>query len=115
MIEQSNSRSVIHLTKNRMLMRESKIEDLSKNGIYHICTHGFEDTNIMRDDEDFRTAHNLMAILGYKMGIWILAYCLMSNHVHFIIEATTAQSAKAFINEYLRIYSNAIKSFRIFT
>ena len=86
-------------------MREIKIEDLTDKAIYHICTNGFEKTTIMRDEEDFKTAHNLMAILAYKMCIGILVYCLMSNHVHFIIETGSAESAKAYINEFLRIFS----------
>ena len=90
-------------------MREISISELTNKELYHICTHGFEDINIMRDAEDFKVAHNLMAIVGYKMGIFVLAYCLMSNHVHFIIEASSAQAAKSYIYEFLRVYSQHLK------
>ena len=98
-----------YIWQKEMPMREIKIEDLTDKKLFHICTHGFEEANIIRDAEDFRTAHNFMAILGYKMGIWILAYCLMSNHVHFIIEAESSVLAKSYINEFLRIYSQYLK------
>ena len=100
---------VFYIWQKRLPMREIKIEDLTDKAIYHICTNGFEQTTIMRDEEDFKTAHNLMAILAYKMCISILVYCLMSNHVHFIIETASAESAKAYINEFLRIYSQYLK------
>ena len=57
-----------------------------------------------RDDEDYHVGMNYVAIVAFSLGIPVLAFVLMSNHVHLILECSEEQ-ALAFITEYKRLYS----------
>lgn len=57
-----------------------------------------------RDDEDYRMGMNLVAILACVLGVQVLAFELMSNHVHFVLHGTHEQ-AKHFCDEYKKRYS----------
>ena len=57
-----------------------------------------------RDDEDYRMGMNLVAILACVLGVQVLAFELMSNHVHFVLHCTHEQ-AKHFCDEYKKRYS----------
>lgn len=63
-------------------MKTIILEELFEGNCYHICTNGEESPIIMRDEEDFRTALNYLAITSWKTKTIIVAYCLMSNHIH---------------------------------
>ena len=52
-----------------------------------------------RDDEDYRVGMNYVAIASFVYGVMVLAFVLMSNHVHFVLYCTEAE-ARAFINEF---------------
>lgn len=58
-----------------------------------------------KDDEDFKTGMNYVAIITFTTGIKILSFSLMSNHVHFVVQATQRE-AEAFINHFKQIYAN---------
>lgn len=86
-------------------MIEVKLEDLYDGNFYHVCTEGLESDVIMRDDEDFILAINYMALSAWKTEVFILAYCLMSNHVHVLIGARSRSQALKFIRHFKQIYS----------
>lgn len=69
-----------------------------------ITTDHLEDRLWFRDDEDFRVAMNYVAIVAYLMGVDVLAFILMSNHVHFVLQCPE-EKAGAFITEFKRLYS----------
>ena len=69
-----------------------------------ISTEHLEDSLLFRDSEDFRVGMNYVAVQAFKAGINMLAFILMSNHVHFVVEGSLAQ-AKAFANGYKGEYS----------
>ena len=52
-----------------------------------------------RDDEDYRIGMNYAAIASFACGVMVLAFVLMSNHVHFVLYCTE-EEARAFINEF---------------
>ena len=58
----------------------------SKSGVYHIMLRGINQQVIFEDDEDYlkftETLKKYKAISGYK----IFAYCLMSNHIHILLQ-----------------------------
>jgi putative transposase len=61
-----------------------------EGGIYHVFARGNDKRLIYRDDIDRRTY--LRMLRGtVKQGRWrLLAYCLMDNHVHLLIETLEA-------------------------
>lgn len=71
---------------------------------YLITTDHLEDRLWFRDDEDFKTGMNYAATVAFLVGVNILSFILMSNHVHFVLLGTE-QEAKAFINELKRRYA----------
>lgn len=72
---------------------------------YLITTDHLEDRLWFRDDEDFKTGMNYAATVAFLVGVNILSFILMSNHVHFVLECTEEQ-ARTFITEYKRLYSH---------
>ena len=50
------------------------------------------------DDEDFKTGMNYAATVAFLVGVNVLAFILMSNHVHFVL-ACSGEKARAFITE----------------
>lgn len=56
---------------------------------YHFCTEGLRKGIIFRDEEDFIVGMNYVAITAKECGLVILAFCLMSNHWHFIVRGNT--------------------------
>ena len=58
----------------------------SQSGIYHIMLRGINQHVIFEDDEDYlkfiETLKDYKAISGYR----IFAYCLMSNHIHILLQ-----------------------------
>lgn len=56
------------------------------------------------DENDFRVAMNLVAVVAAKYRIRVLAFVLMSNHVHFILYCDP-ETARAFIENFKQKYS----------
>lgn len=53
-----------------------------------------------RDEEDFRAAMNYAAIVAVLTGVRIVAFVLMSNHVHFIVACDDESRARCFIDRF---------------
>lgn len=61
--------------------------------------------NILENNEDFRKYSYLVAQYASKYGITILAYCLMNNHVHFIVVPKNKEGLSRFFNVVHMRYS----------
>ena len=57
-----------------------------------------------RDDDDFKVGMNYVAVLCFTLGVTILPFSLMSNHVHFILYCTHAE-ARRFIDTFKKYCS----------
>ena len=69
-----------------------------------VTSDHLEDRLWFRDEEDFKVAMNYVAIVAYLLGVDVLAFILMSNHVHFVLQCAE-EKAWAFIAEFKRVYS----------
>ena len=69
-----------------------------------VSTEGLPDRLWFRTREDFAAGMNYAAICSRKAGVIILAFVLMSNHVHFVLRCTF-QEAKAFIDMFKSLFS----------
>lgn len=58
----------------------------SESGFYHVVPKGIHDQSIFEDDGDRRFYIRLLAHAAREHNILIHAYCLMSNHVHLLLE-----------------------------
>ena len=65
---------------------------------HHVTQRGNYQQNILENDEDFRKYSYLVAEYASKYGIKILAYCLMNNHVHFVVIPKTKVGFSLFFN-----------------
>lgn len=86
-------------------MKEMTLEDLYDGNFYHVCTEGLETEVIIRDNEDFIVARNYMALAAWKTKVFIVAFCLMSNHVHILIGSKNRKQALDFIRHFKQTYS----------
>lgn len=77
---------------------------MNRLSFFLVSTDHLTDRIWFKDDEDFRIGMNYVAILAAKSGVRVLAFILMSNHVHFVLEGDPAE-VDAFINEFKRRYS----------
>ena len=58
----------------------------SESGYYHVVPKGIADQLIFEDDLDRSLYLELLRKAKAETGIKIHAYCLMSNHVHLVVE-----------------------------
>lgn len=72
---------------------------------HHVTQRGNYQQYIIESDEDFRKYSYLVAEYAPKYGITILAYCLMNNHVHFIVVPKTKSGFSRFFNVVHMLYS----------
>ena len=71
---------------------------------YLVSTDHLSERLWFRDDEDFKVGMNYVAIVAVASNVRILAFILMSNHVHFVLEGTL-EDVSAFVTEFKRRYS----------
>ena len=69
-----------------------------------VTTEHLEDRLWFKDEEDYMVAMNLVAVLSVLYPGVILAFTLMSNHVHFVLRCPYATALK-FINQLKKRYS----------
>ncbi len=57
-----------------------------EGAIYHVIARGNERRDIFRDDFDRRLYLNRLGVCRDRLQFAVLAYCLMSNHVHLVLQ-----------------------------
>ncbi|MDR1807426.1 MAG: transposase [Propionibacteriaceae bacterium] len=57
-------------------------------GVHHAFLRGINRQNIFEDDADRRRFLDCAVAAADLSGVRVLAYCLMSNHVHLVVEVT---------------------------
>ena len=72
--------------------------------LYLITTEHLKVGLWFRDESDFRAGMNFVAIQAYRSKVTVLAFILMSNHLHFVVEGRF-EDVKAFINSIKSRYS----------
>ena len=62
-----------------------------------VTTDHLSESIWFRDEQDFKVGMNYIAIISLATGINVLAFILMSNHVHLVLQCSK-EEADAFIN-----------------
>ena len=75
---------------------------------YHAFTKGLENLLLFRDTEDYIDGMNGIPVVLQKAGCYLLAACLMSNHVHFVLNGDYG-GVLYFMGEYKRRLSMALR------
>ena len=77
--------------------------------LYLVTTDHLEDRIWFRDEDDFKAGMNTVAILSaVAPTVNIIAFILMSNHVHFVLECIY-EEAKSFINAFKKYHSRYLR------
>lgn len=82
----------------RIMNQENKLE------FYLVTSDHLTESIWFRNDQDFKVGMNYIAIISLTTGIKVLAFILMSNHVHLVLQCTR-EEAEWFFNELKRRYS----------
>lgn len=70
---------------------------------YFVTTDHLETRIWFRDDDDFKAGMNYVAVAAAKTGVAVVAFILMSNHVHFLLLCEDWE-AKRFIDLFKKLY-----------
>ena len=76
--------------------------------IWLVTTDHLEDGLWFPEEADFKAGMNYVAVLAAEESVSILAFVLMSNHVHFVL-AGTCEDVERFINEFKRRHSKYLR------
>ena len=82
-------------------LRFEKGKDISVRNCWHFCTDGNAVNLMFYDQEDFILAMNRIYIVRQKVECCILAFCLMNNHLHFILYGSF-EECNCFIRDYIK-------------
>ena len=76
-----------------MGMRKSRYQFQTPSEIYHVMARGVGRHTIFEDDVDRTRYLALLVRFVHDRGVAILAWCLMDNHVHLLIEVGNVELA----------------------
>ena len=91
-------------------MKELRLMDLYDGDFYHVCTEGLEQVTLLRDEDDYRTAWNYLAFAAWRTGIKVIAFALMSNHIHELIACQNRSQAEKAIKLYKQLLGQYLKT-----
>ncbi len=81
------------------------------NACNHIVARGNQQQTVFRDDDDFRFYLNSVHKYKVKYDCRIYAYCLMDDHVHFLLESPSgAQGMSRFMHDLSQSYAMKFNS-----
>ena len=72
-----------------------------------VSTEHLENRLWFRDDQDYNTGMNFVAIVANSVRVNVLAFILMSNHVHFVLSCEE-EEALLFITRFKGCYSRYV-------
>ena len=87
---------------------------------FHVYTKGLVDRELFLDKDDFIAGMNILAVVSWSLNVDVklLAFVLMSNHVHFFMRSSKDKSGrfiwlyKHLLSRYLRKKYGYVKSLR---
>ncbi|HBH45986.1 MAG: hypothetical protein A2445_00475 [Candidatus Jacksonbacteria bacterium RIFOXYC2_FULL_44_29] len=76
-----------------------------QNGYYHVYNRGNRKSNIFRDKGDYIFFLKKVKEFRDKYQIKIIAYCLMPNHFHLLVEQLGENAVSVFMRDLLHDYA----------
>ena len=77
--------------------------------LYHACTNGLSQDLMFCNADDFREGMNDIPVCALSVGIKIYAFCLMNNHVHFLLKGQYDDCLK-FMRLYKQMRSRRLRA-----
>ena len=81
---------------------------------HHVTQRGVRSIDIFYKPEDREVYKDILHTQCKRFGVKIISYCLMTNHVHFILIPSTESSLARAVGETHRLYTREI-NFRLKT
>ena len=75
---------------------------------HHVTQRGVRSMNVFKEHKDYTAYRELLHTQCKKHGVEILAYCLMTNHVHLVAVPETEESLARAVGETHRLYTRRI-------
>lgn len=82
-----------------------KPREISETGHYHIVFKGISRQNIFEENEDFEKLIDLLKNAKITKNFELLAYCLMTNHVHLFLKEENAGDISLIMRSILGNYA----------
>lgn len=70
-----------------MMARQPR--QVAESGIHHVMLRGVNRDAIFLEEADYERFLHVLALVKAASGCRVLAYCLMTNHVHLVVRVTT--------------------------
>ena len=87
----------------RATRRMSPKDGCSKD-YWLVTTEHLKEGLWFRDDDDYKVGMNYVAVLSFLLGVTVLSFTLMSNHVHFVLYCTK-DDARLFVDAFKKYCS----------
>ena len=78
------------------------MRELDSTAFFHVCTDGRSLPWMFQDESDFIAGVNRIGICHLRTKVKVIAYVLMTNHVHFVLRGRERQ-CKKFITLYKQL------------
>jgi putative transposase len=75
------------------------------HGYYHITTRGNDRRKVFQSERDFILMLETIRLYLSKHSVLIFHYCLMSNHLHLLLQAVRASDLPKFMQRILQVYA----------
>lgn len=83
---------------------------LIDNGYYHILTRGNDRRKIFQCQDDYVRMLDIIRLYIEKYQVRIFHYCLMPNHMHFLVQAIKSVDLSKFMQGVLQVYANYFRN-----
>ena len=81
------------------------IDSAEQLKLFHLCTRGKDNGPIYFSDADYLKSLDITGICSSSLKINVEAYCLMSNHIHWVLAAYDKKDIEKFALRFKKIYS----------
>lgn len=78
---------------------------ISQTGLYHIIIRGINRKNIFEEEADYLKFLDILGEVKEKEGFQLIAYCLMTNHVHIFLKENEPGNVKQIMHRLLTKYA----------
>lgn len=79
---------------------------LSLSGIYHIFFRGVNHCHLFESPDDYEKIISMLSVIKGELALEVYAYCIMSNHVHFVIKEKLPGDIIVAMRKLLGPYAN---------
>ena len=84
--------------------RRMRPKDGCSKDYWLVTTEHLKEGLWFRDDDDYKVGMNYVAVLSFLLGVTVLSFTLMSNHVHFVFYCTK-DDARLFVDAFKKYCS----------